>query len=147
MTSEPADAMLAWGAFLRAHADLVTEMDRRLRRDAGMLLRDYDVLFQVHLSGPRCTMKQLDRRVLLSQSGLSRLVARLVEAGLIERSTNPDDRRGVDLRLSPRGRTALEAARRVQAELVRTLFADRMSPEEAATVLAVMRRLSRLDQD
>src|SRR3712207_9046881 len=110
--------MRAWGAFLRAHADLVSEMDRTLRRQAGMALQEYDVLAQIDLAGACCTMKQLERRVLLSQSGLSRLVSRLVGAGLLERSTNEDDRRGVDLRLSAQGRSALRAARAVQATLV-----------------------------
>jgi DNA-binding MarR family transcriptional regulator len=134
--------MKAWGAFLRAHADLVPRMDRLLRKRAGVALRDYDVLAQVDLAGGACTMRELDRRVLLSQSGLSRLVQRLADEGFVGRATNEGDRRGVDLRLTAQGRSVLRRARKVQAEEVRTLFADQMSPEEARTVLRVMRRLS-----
>lgn len=87
-------------------------------------------------------MKELEGRVLISQSALSRLVSRLADDGLVERSTNAGDRRGVDLRLSRRGRSELRKARAVQSALVGELFVDRMSLSETRTVLAVMRRLS-----
>lgn len=136
------DGYQAWGAFLRAHADLVHRMDRSLRHDAGVSLREYDALFQIDGAGGSCTMKELEGRVLISQSALSRLVSRLADDGLVERSTNAGDRRGVDLRLSRRGRSELRKARAVQSALVGELFVDRMSLSETRTVLAVMRRLS-----
>lgn len=137
------DAMRAWGAFLRAHADLVGQMDATLRAEAGVPLQWYDVLAQLAAAGRPTTMRQLEQRVLLSQSGLSRLVARLVEAGLVSRSTSDRDKRAVDLALTRLGRTRLRAARAVQSRQVRELFADRMDDREAAIVLDVLRRLRR----
>jgi DNA-binding MarR family transcriptional regulator len=135
--------MRAWGAFLRAHADLVGQMDTTLRAEVGLPLQWYDVLAQMAAAGEPTTMRQLEQRVLLSQSGLSRLVARLVDAGLVSRSASDRDKRAVDLKLTRLGRTRLRAARAVQARQVRDLFADRMNEHEAAVVLGVLRRLRR----
>lgn len=134
--------MRAWGAFLRAHADLVGVMDARLRAETGLPLQWYDVLTQIAASPGPTTMHELGDRVLLSQSGLSRLVARMVDAGLVSRTPSERDRRVVELSITPVGRSRLRTARAVQAQQVRELFADRMDDSEAAVVLAVLRRLA-----
>jgi DNA-binding MarR family transcriptional regulator len=138
---EVPDAMRAWGAFLRAHADLVAEMDAALRAQAGIPLQWYDVLAQIAAAGEPTTMRQLEQRVLLSQSGLSRLVARLIDAGLVSRAASNRDKRAVDLTLTQLGRTRLRAARTVQSRQVRELFANRMDDREAAVLLDVLQRL------
>src|SRR3712207_2373991 len=134
--------MQAWGAFLAAHAELVREMDRTLQDRVGLSLQSYDALAQVSAGGGRVTMRELEGRVLLSQSGLSRLAARLEGAGLVTRTPAPSDRRSVEVALTARGRTRLRRARQVQAEQVRRRFADQMNDEEAAVVLRVLRRLA-----
>jgi DNA-binding MarR family transcriptional regulator len=135
--------MRAWGAFLRAHADLVDQMDATLRAHAGIPLQWYDVLAHIAAAGGPITMRQLEQRVLLSQSGLSRLVARLVGAGLLSRAAAPRDKRAVNLTLTRLGKTRLRAARAVQSQQVRELFADRMDDREAAVMLDVLGRLRR----
>jgi len=137
------DAMRAWGAFLRAHADLVGQMDTTLRAQTGIPLQWYDVLAHVSSAGGPTTMRQLEQRVLLSQSALSRLVARLVDAGLVSRAASDRDKRAVDLTLTQLGRTRLRAARAVQSRQVRELWADRMDDREAAVMLDVLRRCRR----
>ncbi len=134
-------AMAAWGAFLRAHADLVRRMDQTLRATTGMPLQWYDVLRNIAASHEAPTMRQLEQRVLLSQSGLSRLVARLTDAGLVVRSTPADDRRSVVLALTSAGIERLRAGKTVMSRQVRDLFAGRMTADEAAVVLAVLRRM------
>jgi len=135
--------MRAWGAFLRAHADLVGQMDTTLRAQTGIPLQWYDVLAHVSSAGGPTTMRQLEQRVLLSQSALSRLVARLVDAGLVSRAASDRDKRAVDLTLTQLGRTRLRAARAVQSRQVRELWADRMDDREAAVMLDVLRRCRR----
>jgi DNA-binding MarR family transcriptional regulator len=135
--------MRAWGAFLRAHADLVGQMDTTLRAQTGIPLQWYDVLAHVSSAGGPTTMRQLEQRVLLSQSALSRLVARLVDAGLVSRAASDRDKRTVDLTLTQLGRTRLRAARAVQSRQVRELWADRMDDREAAVMLDVLRRCRR----
>jgi DNA-binding MarR family transcriptional regulator len=135
--------MRAWGAFLRAHADLVAQMDATLRAETGIPLQWYDVLAHISSAGGPTTMRQLEQRVLLSQSALSRLVARLVDAGLVSRAASNCDRRAVDLTLTRLGKTRLRAARAVQSRQVSELWADQMDDREAAVMLDVLRRLRR----
>ena len=118
-------------------------MDTTLRAEAAVPLQWYDVLAHIQAAGGPTTMRQLEQRVLLSQSGLSRLVAQLVDAGLLERTQSDRDRRAVDLSLTPLGRTRLRAARAVQRKQVHELFADKMTDREAAVLLDVLRRLAR----
>jgi DNA-binding MarR family transcriptional regulator len=141
------DAMRAWGALLRAHADLVGQMDATLRAEAGVPLQWYDALAHIAASGEGTTLRQLEQRVLLSQSGLSRLVTRLVEAGLVSRTPSAQDRRAVELRVTRAGADRLRDARAVQARQVRELFADRMDEAEAAVMLDVLQRFRRQDRE
>ena len=90
-------------------------------------------------------MRQLEQRVLLSQSGLSRLVARLTEAGLVTRSTPAGDRRSIEVALTSAGRERLRAARAVMSRQVRELFATRMTADEAEVLLAVLQRMRSSD--
>lgn len=138
----PPEAWAAWGAFLRAHAELVRRMDAALQERTGMPLQWYDVLRNIAGARGGTTMRELDERVLLSQSGLSRLVGRLVDAGLVSRSPSADDRRSVELALTALGRARLRAAKAVMARQVRQLFASRMDEAEAAVLLDVFRRLT-----
>ncbi len=140
---ESPDALRAWGAFLRAHADLTAEMDQTLRARTGVPLQWYDVLAQIAATRAPATMRQLQERVLLSQSGLSRLVARLVEVGLVSRASSDHDKRSIEVTLTRLGQSRLRAARAVQAQQVRDLFARHMDEHEAAVVLAVLQRLHR----
>lgn len=135
--------MRTWGAFLRAHADLVGQMDATLRAEAGIPLQWYDALAHLAAAGEGTTLRQLEKRVLLSQSGLSRLVTRLVDAGLVSRAPSAHDGRAVELTLTPGGSDRLRAARAVQAKQVGELFADQMDDTEAAVVLDVLQRLRR----
>jgi DNA-binding MarR family transcriptional regulator len=135
--------MRAWGAFLRAHADLVGRMDATLRREAGIPLQWYDALAHIAAGRRPVTLRELEQRVLLSQSGLSRLVTRLVDAGLVSRTPSEHDRRAVELTLTRSGSARLRAARAVQARQVRELFADHMDDREAAVLVEVLHRLSR----
>src|SRR3954467_3883940 len=75
----------AWRALLQAHATLMRQLDTDLRDDTGLRLVDFDVLAQ--LAAPRggVRMTALAARTLLSRSGLTRRVARLVDEGLLRR--------------------------------------------------------------
>src|SRR3712207_5645930 len=87
--------MGAWGGFLRTHATLVRELDEELTREHGLPLSSYDVLVQLETAPDRrLRLSQLADAVLLSRSGLSRLVQRLVDQGLLERIECAEDARG-----------------------------------------------------
>ena len=105
--------LAAWRGFLRTHAMLVRELDLELEAAHGLPLSSYDVLVQLE-SAPdqKMRMRDLADAVLLSRSGLTRLVDRLVRDGLIRRSTCSADARGAFAVLTPKGRRMLETPRK-----------------------------------
>ncbi|MER3418594.1 MAG: MarR family transcriptional regulator, partial [Chloroflexota bacterium] len=94
----------AWRAFLEAHARLARRLDDELRAGHGISLAEYDALLQLaRAPGRRLRMNQLADRVILSRSGITRLVDRLVAAGLVERTTCSTDARGAEAVLTEAG--------------------------------------------
>src|SRR5881227_1583465 len=77
--------LAAWGSLLRAHATLMRRLDTDLEREAGLALADFDVLAQLAEANGELRMTELADRALISRSGMSRRVARLVDEGLLRR--------------------------------------------------------------
>jgi predicted transcriptional regulator len=75
----------AWRALLQAHATLMRQLDTDLFADSGLRLADFDVLAQLAEAGGELRMTELAARTLVSRSGLTRRVARLVDEGLVRR--------------------------------------------------------------
>lgn len=138
--SEP--ELAVWRGFLRVHEELVAELDEELRRERGMPLATYDVLVQLSFApGRRLRMRELADAVLLSRSGLTRLVDRLVREGLVAREPCPDDARGAFAALTPAGAQALRRARPVHLAGVRRLFLDRLSTTQQSALADAWDRL------
>ena len=109
-TLSPAE-LTAWRTFLRAHAMLVRRLEAELVAEHDLPLASYDVLVQLsEATDRRLRMTELADRVLLSRSGLTRLVDRLVRDGLVERQACPDDARGMLAVLTPAGLDRLREA-------------------------------------
>jgi DNA-binding MarR family transcriptional regulator len=108
----PSDWRLgAWRSFLRAHAVVVGSLERELVAETGLPLPWYDVLLQLaEAPDRRLRMAELADRVLLSRSGLTRLVDRLVAEGLVRREPSPDDARGTYTVLTVEGIDRLRRA-------------------------------------
>ncbi|WP_081239502.1 MarR family transcriptional regulator [Streptomyces viridosporus] len=96
-----------WRSILAAHARALGEIDRALH-PYGLGASDFEVLDLLVTAGPRegerCRVQDLAGRVHLSQSALSRLIARLERDRLVERSVCAEDRRGVYVTLTRKGR-------------------------------------------
>ena len=123
--------LAAWRGFLRVHSGLVRELNADLEADHGLPLTHYEVL--LHLERAPCcrlTMSELAQSVLLSQSGVTRLVDRLEQAGLVVREGCPEDRRVMYARLTDEGRCALEAARPTHLASVRRRFLAHLGDDE-----------------
>jgi DNA-binding MarR family transcriptional regulator len=100
-----------WRSFLRAHAGVVRDLERELVAEAGMPLAWYDVLLQLaEAPGRRLRMAELADSVLLSRSGLTRLVDRLQAEGLVCRERSIDDARGTFTVLTSAGLDRLRHA-------------------------------------
>lgn len=126
-----ADELGAWRGFLRVHSRVTRELDAELLAAHGLPLTSYEVLlFLDNSEEGRLRMAQLADSVLLSRSGLTRLVDRLEEGGLVRRETCPSDLRGFNAVLTDAGRAALVEARETHLAGVRRLFLERFSVEE-----------------
>jgi DNA-binding MarR family transcriptional regulator len=123
----------AWQAFLHAHARVVRELERELQDEQQLALTDYDVLVQLATAGEhRLRMSELADRLLLSRSGATRLVDRLVADGLVERVSCESDRRGQWASLTDAGYGRLRRASPTHLRGVATHFLDRLSSEDLA---------------
>ncbi len=132
----------AWRGFLRTHATLVRELDEELTQRHGLPLTSYDVLVQLDgAPDGRMRMSQLADAVLLSRSGLTRLVDRLERAGLIERVRCRADARGWFAVITDAGRAAFARARRTHIEGVRRRYLDRLSPDEQSRLAELWEQL------
>jgi DNA-binding MarR family transcriptional regulator len=127
--------LAAWSTFLRAHARVVRELERELQADQDLALTDYDVLVQLAAAPERrLRMSDLADRLLLSRSGVTRLVDRLVADGLVERVMCESDRRGQWAALTGAGRDRLRRAAPTHLRGVATHFLDRLSADDLASL-------------
>jgi DNA-binding MarR family transcriptional regulator len=121
----------AWRGLLRVHAQLSKALDAQLDAAHGLPLTSYEVLMYLSdADGGRMRMNDLASSVLLSRSGLTRLVDRLERDGYLERCSCAHDARGAFAVLTPAGREKLEAARETHLAGVRELFLGRFSSDE-----------------
>jgi len=135
--------MAAWRSLLEAHAAVVELLERELERERGLPLSQYEVLLKLAgAPGGRMRMRELARSVLLSKSGLSRLVDRMVVAGLVCREKSLVDRRGSFAVLTDPGRVALRDAAPVHLRGIQDHFASYLDEAEAAVVSAVLGRIA-----
>ena len=138
------DARLsAWRSFLRAHATVARKLERELHAEQRMALTDYDVLVQLAaVDERRLRMSELADRLLLSRSGVTRLVDRLVAAGLVERTTCESDRRGQWASITEAGYQRLREASSTHLRGVARHFLDRLSADELASLERTLDRLA-----
>ena len=132
----------AWKAFLRAQAELIRTLDRELEAEQGLPITFFDVLVQLSAAGGRLRMSELADAVLLSRSGVTRLVDRMVRAGLVRREECPEDRRSLYAALTPKGTRALEGALPVHVQGIAHHFGRHLSDEEAKTIAAALGRMA-----
>jgi DNA-binding MarR family transcriptional regulator len=143
ITSVPAAQLAAWRAFLEAHAHTTELLARELKEAEDLPLPWYDVLVQLQeADGYRLRMQELADRVLLSKSGLTRLIDRMERAGLVTRAACPDDRRGTYAELTPPGLETLRRTAPTHLRGVREHFAELVSDEEAEVLETVLDRIA-----
>ena len=123
----------AWRGFLRAHAAIVRRLDAELEAEHGLSLSAYEVLLLLHEApGRRLRMSELADSALLSHSGMTRLVDRLVGAGLVQRRRCDEDRRGFFAEPTAAGTALFRRARTTHLRGIRERFLSRLSDAELA---------------
>jgi DNA-binding MarR family transcriptional regulator len=126
-----AHELAAWRGMLQIHAEVTQALDAQMRAEHGMSVSSYEVLmFLAEAPDRRLRMSQIADRVLLSRSGLTRLVDRLVDLGYVTRCAAEDDGRGAFAELTDAGLDKFEAAQRSHREGVRQVFLDRLTPTD-----------------
>src|SRR5947208_11392310 len=119
----------AWRSLLEAHATLMRRLDTDLVRETGLALADFDVLAQLAQADGELRMTELADRALISRSGMSRRVARLVNEGLVRREKAGTDARGVVVALTEAGIARLAETAPVHARGLSKLFAAQPADE------------------
>ena len=132
----------AWRGLLRAHARLVKALDAELEAAHGLGVTTYEVLLYLNDSPEgRLRMHDLASSVLLSRSGLTRLVDRLERQGLLKRERCESDARGWFAEITPEGRRVFGAARKTHLDGVRRAFLSHFSRDELRTFGGLWQKL------
>jgi DNA-binding MarR family transcriptional regulator len=134
--------LTAWRTFLRAHAQVTRKLEAELVAEHGLPLPSYDVLLQLAEAPERALrMTELADRVLLSRSGLTRLVDRLEREGLVRREDCPTDARGTLAVLTDTGLDRLRQAAPTHLRGIGEHVTSRLTPDEVATLTVLLGRL------
>ena len=124
-----------WPLFLEAHGVIVEELEKALASHGGPPLAWYDVMVQLSAAPDgKLPMKQLADSVLLSKSGVTRLVDRMETADYVKRESCPSDRRIVYAVLTDKGRKVFDSIRSSHLEDVERLFLDHVTDTEARAI-------------
>ncbi len=124
----------AWRSLLRAHATLMRRLDTDLERETGLALADFDVLAQLAAAHGELRMTELAERALISRSGMTRRVARLVKEGLVRRAGADADGRGVVVALTEAGIARLAETTPVHVRGIAELFVAPLDDQELAVL-------------
>jgi DNA-binding MarR family transcriptional regulator len=131
-----------WRLFLRAHAQIVRRLESDLMDRHGLPLAWYDVLARlVEADGQRLRMSELADRVMLSPSGLTRLMGRMIDAGLVSREPSESDARGFYAVLTDEGYERLRAATGTHLRGILDYVLSRYTDDELDEIARYLSRL------
>jgi len=132
----------AWDALLRAHATLLRQLETDLESKTGLALADFDVLAQLAIAGGSLRMTELADRALISRSGMTRRVTRLLREGLVRRAQADVDGRGVVVQLTNSGLDRLTIAAPVHMRGVSDLFLAKLDDQELAVLESALAKVT-----
>ena len=137
-----AEHVAAWRALLSAHAGLTDQIDASLRAAGAIPLHWYDALLALYEAPERrLRLADMAKAALLSRSGLTRLVDRLEEAGLLFRQPAEDDARGAYAVLTHAGVQAMRRCWRVYGAEIEGRVGRRLTAADARTLRGLLARL------
>lgn len=134
--------LAAWRAFLTAHAAVIDLIEHELAEARQLPLSSYDVLLAlVEAPGHRLRMHEIARAVVLSRSGLTRLIDRLEAEGLLSRERSNTDRRGAYAVLTAKGLEAVRQAWPTYAKGISQHFTSLLNDEEVHVLTTALERI------
>jgi len=132
-----------WRDLVVSHSVILGKMEADLRTTTGLTLGQYDVLLRLHEApGNTIRMGDLAELVLVTTSGVTRVVDRLVEAGLVERVRPDNDRRVVTVSMTPAGKKTLRKASAIHTRGIAEYFSDLIETEELPVLERFFSRLA-----
>lgn len=138
--------LAAWRGMLQVHAQATQALDAQLRSEHGLSVSSYEVLMLLgDAPGRRMRMSEIADRVLLSRSGLTRLVDRLCQLGYVTRCAAETDGRGQYAELTDAGAETLQAARRTHLRGIREVFLGRLRTTDQIVLGEVWKRFLAAD--
>ena len=141
-TASETRALDAWVRLLRGHSATTRALSARLLAEHALTLNDYEALLHLsHAEGGYMRRVDLAERLLLTASGVTRLLDGLEAAGLVEKRACSSDRRVSYAVLTDAGRERLEAASESHLAAVRSVFEERFSDEELSQLAELLGRL------
>ena len=141
LSSPPAEALAAWRVFFECALALPDILDAELEDAVGLPFRWYDVLVQLEEAGHGAPMNEVASRILASKSGLTRVIDRMEEAGLVRRERPEDDRRVVLVFITDEGLATLHAARRVHRDGIRRHFTEHLTEAELRALARTLEKV------
>ena len=133
--------LAAWRSFVLGHSRLMRALDDDLQREHDFTIGEYDVLINLARVPEGLRMCDLAAAVVLSPSGLTRRIARLERAGLVERSRGEGDARNVVSKLTPAGRALFKRLRSTHLDGIEKRFLDHFTKAEIETLGELLGRL------
>lgn len=138
----------AWAQLLRAHSALTRRFSTELLTMHGLTLNGYEVLLHLaHSPGRRLRRVDLAERLVLTASGITRLLDGLERAGLVEKARCESDARVTYAVLTEPGLARLREAGRTHRQGIDRAFASRFSDEEAVELAGLLTRLTSGEDD
>jgi len=134
--------LTSWVAFLRAHSAITRRLNADLQAEHGLTLSDYEVLLRLaNADGGMMRRVDLAGSVLLTASGITRLLDGLERAGFVEKAACDSDARVSYAKLTPAGKRKLAEARRTHLAGVEEVFTGRFSARELEQLAELLQRL------
>jgi DNA-binding MarR family transcriptional regulator len=134
--------MPAWLALIATYTRLWDLLEAQMRRDHKLTMARYDVLAHLDMAGGRLGLSELAAAILLSPSGLSKLLDRMEAAGQVRRDPDPHDARAAFAVITPRGRSLATQARQGHHQFLQRTFGDALDGQDLTDLARIMRRLS-----
>jgi DNA-binding MarR family transcriptional regulator len=132
----------SWVFFLRAHAAITRELSADLQREHGLTLNDYEVLLHLsHADDGRLRRVDLAERVILTASGITRLLEGLERAGFVRKENCASDARVTYAKITAEGLAKLREAAKTHLRGVDEFFVGRYSESELTTLADLLSRL------
>lgn len=143
-TSLAGHELAAWRGMLEAHARVTQQLDAQMHAEHGLSLSAYEVLmFLADAPEHRMRMSEIAKAVLLSRSGCTRLVDRLVEEGYLTRHADSTDGRGLYAQLTDAGLGKVNAARSTHHQGIRHFFLEHLTTTDQIALGDIWTRLQR----